>query len=279
MPRRLTPAATALIAAGAAIAVVAGISIVWPGLDAQQTPPRDTTAWVLQADGLRYARVNTAIDELDTVRTVSNPSRIAATPTGSYMFTDSDAKVVRIDDAVPVDLDAEGLRTAQAAPPGTEEVDTAGDFVAYRTDAGAVFAGRLSTGSVAQIDPAAGGGSNTPDASSPAYTSDAIAVDARGELFSYSAAAGTVVRVDIASTAVQRTDRVVADATSPVLTAAGDEWVLVEPGTGRYWSHAQAASAGTNGTVAVSRTDPDGDAVYLADETGLVRVPTGDAAA
>ena len=141
MPRRLTPAATALIAAGAAIAVVAGISIVWPGLDAQQMPPRDTTAWVLQADGLRYARVNTAIDELDTVRAVSNPSRIVQTQGASYIFTDSDAKVVRIDDAVPVDLDAEGLRDAASAPPGTEEVDTSGDFVAYRTDAGAVFAG------------------------------------------------------------------------------------------------------------------------------------------
>lgn len=273
---RPAPAVTALVAAGAVVAVVAGISIAWPGLDARQTPPRDTSAWVLQADGLRYARVNTAIDELDTVRTVSNPSRIVAAPTGSYMFTDSDAKVVRIDDAVPVDLDAEGLRSAQAAPPGTEEVDTAGDFVAYRTDAGAVFAGRLSTGSVLQIDPA--GAPSTADATAPVYTSDAIAVDERGELFSYSAAAGTVVRVDIASTAVQRTDRVDADATAPVLTAAGDDWVLVEPSSGRYWSSARAGgSAGTNGPVAVSRTDPDGNAVYLADGSGLVRVPTGDA--
>ena len=98
-----------LSAAGAVIALVAGVSIAWPGLDAQETPPRDVTAWVLQADGLRYARVNTAIDELDTVRAVSNPSRIVQTQGASYMFTDSDAKVVRIDDAVPVDLDAEGV--------------------------------------------------------------------------------------------------------------------------------------------------------------------------
>ncbi|WP_288784981.1 Ig-like domain-containing protein [uncultured Microbacterium sp.] len=276
MRRRVAPTVAALIAAGAVVAVIAGISVVWPGLDAQQTPPRDTTAWVLQADGLRYARVNTAIDELDTVRTVSNPSRIVATPTGSYMFTDSDAKVVRIDDAVPVDLDAEGLRSAQASPPGTQEVDTAGDYVAYRTDAGAVFAGRLSTGSLVQVDPTGDASTGSSDASAPTATSDAIAVDARGELFSYSAEAGTVIRVDIASNSVQRTDRVEVDAASPVLTAAGDEWVLVEPATGRYWSRAQSATAGTNGTVSVSRTDPDGDAVYLADETGLVRVPTAN---
>ena len=140
-----------LAAAGAVIALVAGVSIAWPGLDAQETPPRDVTAWVLQADGLRYARVNTAIGELDTVRAVSNPSRIVTAPTGAYMFTDSDSKVIRIDDAVPIDLDTEGLRDASAAPAGTAETDSVGDYVAYRTDAGAVYAGRLSTGTLAQI--------------------------------------------------------------------------------------------------------------------------------
>lgn len=269
-----------LIAGGAAVALIAGVSIAWPGLDAQRTPPLDTTAWVLQADGLQYARVNTAIDELDTVRAVSNPSRIVSAATGSYMFTDSDAKVIRIDDAVPVDLDAEGLRTATSAPSGTEEVDTAGDFVAYRTDAGAIYAGRLSTGDVAQIDPTGGERQTDAATGTPAYTSDAIAVDARGQLFSYSAAAGTVVRIDIATTAVRGSDDVSADLAAPVLTAAGDDWMLVDTASGGYWTKAQSAiPAGTTGTVAVSRTDPDGDAVYLADETGLVRVPTGDAPA
>lgn len=266
-----------LVAAGAAAALVAGLSIVWPGLDAQRTPAEQTTAWVLQADGLRYARVNTAIGELDTVRAVSNPSRIVAASTGSYMFTDSDAKVIRIDEAVPVDLDAEGLRTATAAPPGTQEVDTAGDFVAYRTDAGAVFAGRLSTGAVVEIDPAgASGGADAEDARTE-YTSDAIAVDDTGALFSYSAAAGTIARIDITTAEVRRTDTVSADVETPALTAAGDEWVLVDTASGDYWTRARsAASADTSGTVAISRADPDGDAVYLADESGLVRVPTAD---
>ena len=43
MRRRVAPTVAALIAAGAVVAVIAGISVVWPGLDAQQTPPRDTT--------------------------------------------------------------------------------------------------------------------------------------------------------------------------------------------------------------------------------------------
>ena len=224
--------------------------------------------------------MNTAIDELDTVRAVSNPSRIVQTQGASYMFTDSDAKVVRIDDAVPVDLDAEGLRDAASAPPGTEEVDTSGDFVAYRTDAGAISAGRLSSGQVTPLDPT--GTRSSEGADGPAYTSDAIAVDATGELFSYSAAAGTVVRMDIDTGEVRGTDSVAADVSAPALTAAGDDWVLVDTASGDYWTvRRTGVSAGTSGVVALSRADADadGDAVYLADESGLVRVPTTDAAA
>lgn len=279
MPGAGSPRSTTigLVAAGAAVALIAGISIAWPGLDAQRTPPRDTTAWVLQADGLRYARVNTAIDELDTVRSVTNPSRIVRSTDGSYMFTDSDAKMIRIDDAAPVDLDAEGLRNATSAPPGTEEVDTAGDFVAYRTDTGAIFAGRLSTGSVVQIDPARSDPDPDEEDSAPAYTSDAIVVDASGELFTYSAAAGTVIRIDIATTAVEHSDSVDADLDSAALTAAGGAWVLVDTASGTYWTATRSgAAAGTSGSVTVSRADAIGDAVYLADESGLVRVPVSD---
>jgi hypothetical protein len=67
---------------------------------------------------------------------------------------------------------------------------------------------------------------------------------------------------------------------APALTAAGDDWVLVDTASGDYWTvRRTGASAGTSGVVALSRADADGDAVYLADESGLVRVPTTDAAA
>ncbi len=54
----------------------------------------DTAVWALQTgDGRRYARVNTAIDELDTVRDVSNPSagrrRATTAPTCSRTATPS----------------------------------------------------------------------------------------------------------------------------------------------------------------------------------------------
>ncbi len=259
-------------AAAAAIALVAGVSIAWPGLDAQETPVQTASAWVLQADGLRYARVNSAIGELDTVRAVSNPSRIAEASTGAYMFTDSDSKVIRIDDAVPVDLDAEGLKTASSAPPGTEEVDYAGDFVAYRTDAGAVYAGRLSTGSLTRIEPRVSPTDAADDV--PAYTSDAIAIDADGLLVSYSIGDQTVARVDVTTAEVRGIDAAPASFTSPTVTAAGEQWVVIDTASGLYLPRGAdtIASAGTSGTVAVARSDAEADAVYVADQSGLVRI-------
>ncbi|MFT3798131.1 Ig-like domain-containing protein [Microbacterium sp.] len=272
--------AAGLISAGAVLALVAGASVVWPGLDAQQTPPQVASAWVLQADGLRYARVNTAIGELDTVRSVSNPSRIVTTSTGAYMFTDSDAKRILIDDAVPVDLDTERLQSAATAPSGATEIATAGDFVAYRTDSGAVYAGRLSTGSLNPMEgpDAQETGDTEGDRTDAGVASDAIAVDARGILFSYSADAGTVVRFDIASGEVRGTDSAAA-IDAPTMTAAGDAWVLVDTATGRFVTADGEGSTDTTGTIAVSRPDPDGTAVYLADETGLVRIDTDDGTA
>lgn len=277
MNRRRT--AVGLSAAVAAIALVAGVSIAWPGLDAQETPVQTASAWVLQADGLRYARVNSAIGELDTVRAVSNPSRIAGATTGAYMFTDSDSKVIRIDDAAPVDLDADGLKAASSAPPGTDEVDYAGDFVAYRTDAGAVYAGRLSTGSLTRIEPRVSPSDAPEDA--PAYTSDAIAINADGLLMSYSAADETVARVDVTNAEVRGIDPAPVTFSAPVVTAAGEQWVVIDTSSGLYLPRGAdaIATAGTSGTVAVARSDADADAFYVADASGLVRIAPDGAAA
>ena len=129
----------------AAVAMVITVSVVWPGLDAKETPPLDTSVWALQTGaGSRYARVNTAIGELDTVRSVTSPAAVVESTGGSYLFSESFGRVTRIDDALPVDLDAATLKTSPTTPSGTVEATGAGGFVAYRTDSGAVFSGALS---------------------------------------------------------------------------------------------------------------------------------------
>ncbi|MDN3496140.1 Ig-like domain-containing protein [Planococcus sp. APC 4015] len=264
-----------IVAAVAAVTLVTTASIVWPGLDAKETPEIDASVWALQtAEGRSYGRVNTAVGELDTVRSISNPDKVVQTADAAYIFSDSLSTVTRIDEALPVDLDDEALSTSTSTPTGTVDVATADDFVVYLTDAGTVFAGRLSTGGTVQLDPFAEG------EDSPQYTADAIAVDTRGILFAYSRADGAVMRYDIAASTVVARDNVDAEGfSSPAITAAGDVWAVVDTEDGSVWrSGADAVeSAPTTDAVVVGEPDADGDTMYIADQRRLVKIPADGA--
>lgn len=294
-----------LVSSGAALALVVGASIIWPGLDAQETPKVDTSVWALQTgDGRRYARVNTTIGELDTVRRISNPSEVVHAEGDAYVYSDGYSRLTRIDPAMPIDLDEETLRASPATPPGTTDVATAGDYAVYRTDTGLLYAGRLSDGSAMELDPFAAdepaeSESPTPSASgdatgdatgdadsdadvdpdaeeAPPYTAEAIAVDERGMLFAYSASDEAVLTYDLAGArVVSRDELVIEDITAPSVTAAGGDWVVVDAEDGRVWraGDPDPTETDTAGAVVVSEPDAEGDAVYLAGETSLVRVP------
>ncbi|MCJ1706323.1 Ig-like domain-containing protein [Microbacterium sp. VKM Ac-2923] len=262
-----------LTAAAVSAALVVTASIVWPGLDAQQTPEVDTSVWALQTgDGQRYARVNTAVGELDTVRTAGNPTQVAQSGDGAYLFTDSFSKLTRIDEALPVDLQEEQLQAAPDTPPGTTSVVTAGDYVVYRTDVGTLFAGRLSRAGQAavELDPF----EVADDDDAAAYTADALALDDRGMLFAYSSADGSVLRYDIESDELRGRDALDVDAASPVLSAAGDTWVLVDAEAGRVWVRGEdAVDIETGDQVVIGDADADARAVYIADDQSLWTVP------
>ncbi|WP_404431205.1 Ig-like domain-containing protein [Microbacterium lacus] len=261
----------------AAIGLIAGISVVWPGLDAQETPEVDTSIWALQTgEGRRYARVNTTIGELDTVRGISNPDQVVQTTDSAFVFSDSFSTYTRIDETLPIDLDDEALRESDSTPAGTTTVAASGDYVAYLTDAGAVYAGVLSDSDAPQIDPFAGG-----DEDAPQYTADAISVDDRGILFAYSREDASVLRLDIATREVRGRDELVAEnITTPAITAAGDTWAVVDIDDGDVWLRGAdaSASAPTPGAVVVGAASAEADAIYLADEVGLIRVPADGSA-
>lgn len=267
--RTLVGLASSLVAA----TLVVTASVVWPGLDAQQTPEVDTSVWALQTgDGQRYARVNTAVGELDTVRTAGNPSQVAQAGDGAYLFTDSYSKLTRIDEAQPVDLEQDQLEAAPDTPPGTTSVATAGDYVVYRTDTGTLFAGRLSQAGqrAAELDPFGTAG----DDDAVSYTADAVALDARGMLFAYSSVDASVIRYDIDADEVRTRDALDVDAAAPVLSAAGDTWVLVDPEVGRVWVRgSDPVDIETGEQVSVGDADADADAVYLADDQALWTIP------
>ena len=269
--RRRTIAGLAATLAAAALVVTA--SVVWPGLDAQETPEVDTSVWALQTgEGQRYARVNTSVGELDTVRSAGNPSEVAQSADGAYLFTDSYSKLSRIDEAQPVNLQEEQLAAAPDTPPGTTSVVTAGDFVVYRTDTGTLFAGRLSEAGQAasELDPFGTAGADT-----PAYTADAVALDDRGVLFAYSAVDGSVIRYDIAADELRGRDQLTADVASPLLSAAGDAWVLVDAEAGRVWVRgADPVDLAAADQLVLAAADSRGGVVYAADEQSLWAIPT-----
>ncbi len=279
------------VSAIAAAGVIAGISIVWPGLDAQDAPPAETAVWALQTgDGHRYARVNTAVGELDTVRRVTNPSSIAQTAGSAFVFVDG--KVARINEAMPTNLDDEALAEAGIMPAGTQDVATSGAWVAYRTDAGEVLAGVLSSGLVEEVSPYVGQEEPTPEPSAssegedgeedsgPEYKADAIALNEDGLVFSYSRIDGAVLTFDARSREVISIDSVEDAGETPLLTAVGSAWFLYNPETDEVLrSGGDTLTVDTLGDAVLSRSMTSGDEAFIADQGGLISLPIdeGDA--
>lgn len=275
MRRRTIAALAASVAAGA---LVVGIAVVWPGLDAQETPEASTSVWALQTgDGRRYARVNTAVGELDTVRSISNPDAVVSSPAGVYLFSDSFSKITRIDEALPADLDEEALRASDSTPPGTIDVAASGDRVAYLTDSGTVYVGILGGEQPRALDPFP-----STDEDAAAYTADAVAIDDRGVLFAYSRADASVLRYDIGRSEVRGRDALEIDEiAAPAVTAAGDTWAVVDGESGRMWLRdaEDAPPLPATGAMTVAEPSSTAEEIYVATETALVRVaPDGSGA-
>src|SRR6187399_366914 len=84
------------------VAVIAGAVIV-SGYDTQDVPRLETSVWVTRDDG-QYARVNTELGELDTVRTVSDPVDIVQSGSASLIFSQGYSQAWPIDPSYPLDL-------------------------------------------------------------------------------------------------------------------------------------------------------------------------------
>ena len=276
------PRATAWITAGAIVAalgVTATLAAVWPGYDAQQTPLDDASVWALQSgDGRRYARVNTQLRELDTIKQIENPSGIAQTADRLFLFADGDTRFADVSMATPADLDADAADAFQPTPDGTVAVSSAGDEIAYLTDDGGVLVASMSGGGTPRaIDPYAG----MPVAEGqerPRFVADAVAIAADGTVVAYSSAESRVIRADAATGEILDDAPVAAGVPQdPQLTIAGDGWALLDAATGTLWTDArdEPIATGVDATARLQRAGPSGT-VYIADAGGLVAVDLAD---
>lgn len=267
------------ITAGAVVgvlAVVGTLAAVWPGYDAQQTPLDDASVWVLQSgEGRRYARVNTELRELDTVKQVENPSGLAQTANRLFVFADGDTRYADVSMATPTDLGADAAESFQQTPSGTVAISSAGDHIVYRTDAGDVYVASMTEGgSALPVDPYAD--VQVPEGQErPRFVADTAAVSPDGTVVAYSRTQGRVIRADAGTGKVTGGDDIDAGTPQdPQITMAGGRWALLDPANGALWlqGRSEPIATGAAPTARLQRAGPDADAVYLADADGLTRV-------
>ncbi|WP_336659108.1 Ig-like domain-containing protein [Leucobacter sp. USHLN153] len=159
-------------------ALVATIAVIAQGYDARETPRQEPGVWVARDAG-QYARVNTDTGELDLVRKVADPSGVLQAGERAAVLTNGNGRAWPVDATNPIDLneragsaggaageesgsadtvsnstsksdesesDGAGAEAAAAVrmPDGARDVESAGRFVAVRTEDGAVYLGELA---------------------------------------------------------------------------------------------------------------------------------------
>ncbi|MEO6309417.1 MAG: hypothetical protein ABIO33_01870, partial [Leifsonia sp.] len=262
-------------------ALCAGTAIVAAGFDVKQTPVNDSSIWAMQGgSGNRYARINTDLGELDTIKTVRSPSGLVQSNAATLLFAQNYEKVVDVDPARPANL-ADDTSEYANTPVGTVDVVTSGSMIGYLTSTGTVFVAPIVDGAAAvpeQVDPYADGdpaGSDKPKR----FRSDAIAIGADGVLFSYSRASRTVLRYQIDAQRMLGEDPVPAapsDAGAQ-LTAVGDTWVLANATGDTVWIRDRPPVDTTlSKSYLLQRPSAAADSVVVADDSGLVSFALSD---
>lgn len=223
----------AWLAGGLSLAVVITIAIVAAGYDARETPREEPSVWAMRSSG-QYARVNTLTGEIDTVRTVEDPSGLLQAGAAGVVLSHGNGRAWNIDPQLPLDLteggdgaqedgaeadgsaaqtagsgEGDGASTAVAmrTPDGTRDTVIAGDTVLFRNEEGEVFLSTFETpadGGAAElseplpIDPFADeeteGGEE-----SRRFHADAAALDADGRAVLFSATEHAIRTYDAAS--------------------------------------------------------------------------------
>ncbi|MCU1409313.1 MAG: hypothetical protein JWR04_20 [Rhodoglobus sp.] len=287
-----------LLKAGAAvagIAIVAGLAVVAQGYDAQEVPRLETSVWVTRDDG-QYARVNTELGELDTVRSVQDPTSVVQSGSRSLVFSQGYSQLWPVDAASPVNL-SEGATAADGSgepatssntPAGTRVVVSAGGYILYLTDTGSVFLGVLDDSGVAPdvaipVNPF-GTVVVAEGEERPTYVASAVAVSEDGQVVLYSAAESSIRRFDAKKLEFVGGATKVAvppKAESALeLAIVGSKWVMSAPAEGLVWVDGQEKpfETGLNGDAKLQSSAPTGQAAYLADSEGLASVDLGTGA-
>jgi hypothetical protein len=277
------------IVKGAAVvaiaATIATVAIIAEGFDVAQTPVNDSAVWALQAgDGNRYARINTELKEIDTVKDAQNPSDLVQTASTALLLLERNGRIVDVDPSRPQDFTGDSVELGET-PQGTSVVTATGEFVGYLTENGRVYAARIDDGADATaigIDPYADENAQ-PGAVQKSYVADSIAIGANGVLYAYSSAEGAVLRFDLTTGDQLGFDDVAnaPDDDGTAITAVGSTWALLSADRATLWiAGADPVDTDLTDDAVLQQPAASGSRVYVASRTGLVSfsLTDGDAA-
>ena len=156
------------LAGGVSLAVIATIAVVASGYDAREAPRDEPSVWAMRSSG-QYARVNTLTAEIDTVRSVDDPSGLLQSGSNGVVLSHGNGRAWNIDPTLPVDLldnadsasdddsskddaattvsdDSGESEAAMRTPGGTRDIVSAGGSVLFRTDEGQAFLSSFAGG-------------------------------------------------------------------------------------------------------------------------------------
>lgn len=277
----------------AIVAVVTTGAILADGYDEQEVPRLEPSVWVTRDDG-RYARVNTELGEIDTVKMVGDPAGVIQSGSQSVVFTQGYAQAWPVDAAYPLDLvdSSDGEVSAASllagpTPTGTVQVRTEGQWVVYRTNAGEVYLGSYPAPGEAmrppvQLNPYSDL-EDAEDEEPPVYLAQAMAIDPAGEVVLFSLDEGAIRTFDIATgTYVGEPFELAGELSQEstyALTVADGMWVLVDTTEGTIWVEGleDPLSFDFGETPRLQSTASDGEYALVADGEGLVRIDTVNA--
>ena len=255
-------------------------AIFWPGYDAQDTPREDIDIWVLQTGATGgFARVNTALGEVETVKPASNLNGVAQVGSEAVVFTNGYRNFSLIDAAMPQDLSENADFTPGETPPETRNVQVAGDLILYQSEGGELSAATVSDPlSTVSINP------NSKEKVEegeevPVFRTAAATINPDGVVVAVESLGAEGARV---ITADALTGRVKSDSTfdlslggAPQISYTNGKWAILNTDQGELWIE----GVGEPVTIPLELTpalQPFGNGpIYVADTGGLWEVPDG----
>lgn len=272
----------AAIAGVAALAVVVTLAVTAQGYQSQEVPRLESAVWVMRDSG-QYARVNTELAEIDTVRNVDDPEAVWQSGSAAVLYAQGNRQRWDLDPASPTDLlsdssDAGTPLASEPTPAGTREILSAGPYVAYRTDTGQVSVTTLDAGAAtALVDPFAGVEVEEGE-DPPTYTADSIGLSPEGLLVLYSADEGAVRRFDIKEHRFLGDPASVSSAPDAgeglSVTVVGDRWAMLQTGSGELWLQGrdEPVELDVADDARLQEGAASGESLFIADSDGLVSV-------